>query len=423
MPRRPQRRPHLRGHVQDLVEAVISTAGNPFAQFTRLGSRPSSTKKVEKDEDIPASWKRERETPVMAPAPGPVPKKQKAYGKPFKKQLPMIKPEPSKTEASLLDLRSSVQAEKMSTKNETGSGNDAGLKETPVDDPFNIQRGPPDYAFATLPYVTDRTDSSSAWMRQHTYRMTSCYDVIVPQSNDDLNVGAGTLTAASSVADSSDGSAQKARWFDLYASMYKYYHVIACRWHLTFENQSTLPVWLHQYYGNAEDRPALATNADMMLWGDTQSHYVGPAAIAITAQGYTERFDLPTGDNVETAAASGGQVAYETSNHVQAKGPSYILQLSGEYRPGDFDREIKTDAMVENWTLTSANPLLTERLHFRIRPQADSLNTNNASNYNTLLTYRMFLRLEYLVEFKELQPGLKYPVASQPAVFSITTSS
>ena len=180
MPRRPQRRPHLRGHVQDLVEAVITTAGNPFAQFTRFGSRPSSTKKVQTDEDIPASWKRKHETPVMAPAPGPVPKKLKAQGK------PMIKPSPTKTKESLLDLRSSVNNEKaliaMSSKTETGSGNDAGLKETPVDDPFNIQRGPPDYSFATLPYVQDFTVSAPRWKTQHTYRMTSPYDCVITQS-------------------------------------------------------------------------------------------------------------------------------------------------------------------------------------------------------------------------------------------------
>ena len=37
-----------------------------------------------------------------------------------------------------------------------GSGNNLGLKETPIDDVINVSRGPPDYTFASLPYVSTR---------------------------------------------------------------------------------------------------------------------------------------------------------------------------------------------------------------------------------------------------------------------------
>lgn len=306
-----------------------------------------------------------------------------------------------------------------------GSGEAPGLKETPIDDPFNVQRGPPDYSFATLPFVEDRTVSQSAWMRQHTWRMTSPYDVPVDPTTTDTNVGAGVTNVITSLNDTLDATGGKARWFDLYASMYKYYHVIACRWHITFENQSTQPVWVHQYYGNASDRPGLASNVDMMLWNDTRSYYVGPVANAISASGYTERNELPAGENIETNPIPTGAVNYETGNHVAARGPSYILQLSGEYRTGDADREIKTDNLVENWTLTNTNPALSERLNIRVRGQQDGTNpvAGDANNYGSLLTYRMFTRVEYLVEFKELQDGLKYPVARQPAVLTIATDT
>lgn len=398
MPRRPQRRPHLRGHVGQVLEAALTTGVNPFAQFTRIITKPSSTKTVKTDEDIPASWKRKRDTPVMAPS---------------------VK----KLKAALSNLPSSTQ-DKMDGK---GSGKDQGLTETPVDDPFNVQRGPPDYSFCTLPFIQDVTVSSDRWMRQHTFRMTSPYDVVVEESGTaDYNSGTGTTNIADHFTDAADSTAVKARWFDFYASMYKYYHVIACRWHITFENQMTEPLWVHEYYGNATERPRLANNQDMLLWADTKSHYVGPVANAILVGGYAERNELPSVENDDMNANTGGTAAnYETSNHVAPRGPSNILQISGEYRPGDFDREIHTDNLVENWSLVTSNPALTERLNIRVRPHRDTVNpaAGNTSDYGRILTYRLFTRIEYLVEFKELKDGLKFPVSKQPATLTVVTES
>lgn len=398
MPRRPQRRPHLRGHAGQVLEAALTTGLNPFAQITRVITRPSFTKTVKTDEDIPASWKRKAETPTMSPV-----------TKRFKESLSI-----------------SPGSAKMAQQGEgKGSGNNGALKETPVDDPFNIQRGPPDYSFATLPFVEDRIVSANFFMRQHTFRMTSPYDTIVSTGSADLNPGSGSALASVAASDAADPSATKARWFELYASMYKYYHVIACRWHITIENQSTQPMWVHEYYGNGVERPSDASNVDMMLWRDTKSHYVGPVATAISSSGYSERNEIPAGENMETDGVAGTAVNYETSNHVVARGPSCILQLSGEYRPGDADREIRTDELVENWTLVNTNPKLPERLNIRIRNQQEGLPAvaGDALNYQTLLTYRIFSRIEYLVEFRELQDGLKYPVAKQPATFTIVTDT
>lgn len=327
-------------------------------------------------------------------------------------------PAAKRQKTSLPDLQASANMDGQ------GSGTDAGLKETPVDDPFNIQRGPPDYSFATLPYVLDQVYSANNFMRQHSFRMTSPYDALVTSTSFDLNPGAGFTNVLGVLPDAGDVTVNKSRWFDLYASMYKYYHVIACRWHVTIENQTMQPIWVHQYYGNATERPVDASNVDMMLWRDTKSYYVGPVAQAITSSGL-ERNEIPAGENFETGGVAGTTSNYETGNHVAAKGPSYILQLSGEYRPGDAEREIRTDNLVENWTLCSTNPSLPERLNIRVKGQQESLNPTggDALVYNQLITYRMFTRIEYLVEFKELNDGLKYPVARQPAVFTITTDT
>ena len=55
-----------------------------------------------------------------------------------------------------------------------GSGNAIGLKETPVDNPHNVFRGPPDYTFVSLPYAYDLLQNQgNAFANDYIFRMTS----------------------------------------------------------------------------------------------------------------------------------------------------------------------------------------------------------------------------------------------------------
>lgn len=296
-----------------------------------------------------------------------------------------------------------------------GSGNPAGLKETPVDDVTNIvQRGPSNYTFASLPFLRQSNVAAARYMDQMLYRMTSPYDCIVNTTVTDANAGAGTTNMEISNTDAADTTISKARWFDFYAGMYKYYHVVACRWHLTLENQGDAPIWVHHWYQNETDRPTGAGNLDMLAWQDTNSYYVDCQHVAIDSFGQQKNTQGVTGGNApgSTAPANGN---YDSGNHVSKQTKSSpILQLSGEYRPGDYEREIRLDVNVENWTAVSTNPLLAERLCFRVRPWSDALQKNSATSTQDALKYTYFIRLEYLVEFKELKQTLRYPVQHQP---------
>lgn len=310
-------------------------------------------------------------------------------------------------------------------RGEGGSGTNQGLTETPIDDVYEVHRGPPNYTFASLPFYFDRLCSPTRWNDQWTFRMTSPYDCSVTTSSTDSNAGAGTDTVMTTAADSGDGTAQKARWFDYYAGMYKYYHVVSCRWKIIFENMSTEPLWLYRYYSNETDLPNLGTNADMLFWQGVEAHYVNSVANAIASTGVLERNEMNQNfDNVETAGSAGTTSNYETSNHVTPYSGSNLITLSGEYRTGDFKNEIHQDALVENWTLCTANPALSERLSFRIRPQWDSQAPagGDASSRNRFFSYRYRIQLEYLVEFKELKDGLKYPLQTQPLTVTIANA-
>lgn len=397
----------LRGNREAFINALGETFVNPFAQFSRLGAKPQATKTITSTNDIPKEWKSK---PTMRS--DNKRKREGGIAESSKKRMKINSFDNSPPSTNMLAVQDN-----------NGSGNDAGLKETPVDTVGQVFRGPPNYTFASLPWYYDRRVSVTQYSDQWTFRMTSPYDCSVGASVVDQNVGAGDMDVVVNAADAADGSAQKARWFDFYAGMYKYYHVVSCRWHLTIENQSTEPLWVHQYYSNDTDRPVTASNQDMLMWPDTESHYVGEVGNNITSTGTVERNELNTNSgNAEDAASAGNNPNFETGNIITSRGRSPILQLSGQYAPGDYNREIRLDSEVENWTRTNTNPILAERLAFRVRPQWDAQNliAGSANSYERLITYRWVYRCEYLVEFKELVDGLRYPVQQQPLTVTIS---
>ena len=206
-----------------------------------------------------------------------------------------------------------------------------------------------------------------------------------------------------------------ARWYDFYSTMYNYYHVVGARWHMTIENLAQEPLWCHWMYCNDEYPPEGATNEDIQCWHDAHSHFIGSHAVMITSVGSIESNQSNSNvTNVEGAATAANNPNYETGNHVQSKGIGPILKLAGEYKPGDFRRQIHLDSEIENWTAVTANPSLPERLLFRFKPYWNAIDTNNATVYDRFMNFRYTFRIDYLVEFKELKVGLRWPVERQP---------
>lgn len=299
-----------------------------------------------------------------------------------------------------------------------GSGNQQGLKETPIDEIQWVERGPPDYTYASLPFrLNTFWNNNNSNEINLPFRMTSVYDCKVDITATDKNTGAGTTTVYEPTSDAADATFNEARWFNFYASLYKYYHVVACRYRLTVENLSNDALWVHRMYYNDTMQPSGASNQDIMLWPNVKSHYVEGIAYGINASGFPNVYDIPSGDNDEDV----GMVTtaeYANSNHVRRNGKN-IVQITGEYRPGDYRREIRLDADVENWTLCTTNPSLPERVNFRFKHDNDTYYTNSANSANRPFNFRWKIEIDYLVEFKELKDGLLYPVQRQPLTVTI----
>lgn len=301
-----------------------------------------------------------------------------------------------------------------------GSGNDAGLKETPIDDPYMVYRGPPDYTFASLPYSETRMNFLSTTSSvDHVFRMTSVYDCRVETAAADYNVGVGTQN----IYAEAETTQLKARWFDYYAGMYNYYHVIGCQYNVFIENLSGEPIWVYKMFYNDDLPNGAATNEDIQLWQGVEYKYLDRRYLAVTSGGLVETGEAGNNerhDEVMTEQAS--SVSYETGNHVGNDGVSKTV-FGGEYKAGDFRREIRLDSVVENWTAINTNPSLPEKILIRIKPVNERHNANNAGNAGDTLKYKIQVKLNYLVEFKELATALRYPVARQPITVTLSSDA
>ena len=151
----------------------------------------------------------------------------------------------SRAKLSLPDSTSAAQVA-MSTGACEGSGNAVGLKETQIDDPYIVYQGPPDFTFCSLPYMHDVVlNYTDNWMTDLIFRMTSPYDPLHDTALTDINTGAGT---ANVYTETSDSTSTPARWFNYYAGLYKYYHVVGCRYDIMVENSTNEPVFAHSMH-------------------------------------------------------------------------------------------------------------------------------------------------------------------------------
>lgn len=315
-----------------------------------------------------------------------------------------------------------------------GSGNEHGTTETKIDEvnPYKVFRGPPNYTFASLPFQYDAVvNDANTYARDHTFRMTSPYDPLNTVAGTDINTGAGVQNYRGPVADASDTVQRKANWFDYYAGLYKYYHTISCEYTVFIENQGD-PIWIYFFMINDEVPPGTASNTDMQLWNDCEYHYLNAPALAqelhgTRTAGYIQKDDDAATpmendeDAVPTAAGSNPADvdSFSTGNMVVTRGGSVSLTKYGKYQTGDYDNEVRLDADIENWTAINANPKLPEKLVIRVKPQSNVLEGNSTRQGGDETKYRLRVQINYLVEFKELDYKIRFPVVTQPVTVTL----
>lgn len=298
-------------------------------------------------------------------------------------------------------------------------------QQDPIASGWQLQPGPPDYTHCVLPFIYERQYQAQTFSdfsaMDFGIRMTSPYDPILdPGSTVDLNAGAGTQNHRPILTDSETRTDKgMTAYWDFYASTYKYYSVLGCRYRIRVENLSHEKFYVHQMFIN-NDRPnPNASNWDMLLWRGVKSRLVTPIMRFgdTTKVWNTESNDYAVEDDDMNAAGTtnaSGTVTGFARNPIG----SPMAVFAGEYRPGDYKREIKLDDDVEIWTPVSGNPTLPETLFLRVRAYDNATPPfgGDADNYQRRLTFNITVECEYLVEFKELQDIFYRPASRNPIV-------
>lgn len=223
----------------------------------------------------------------------------------------------------------------MSSADGDGSGNNLGLKETPIDDPrfYSIHRGPPDETFSSLPYFKmAKYLETASFSLDQAFRMNSPYDPDVTIASQPVP---GTTTVGTHVplVDAADSDSRAARWFRMYAGMYKYYHVVSCRYNIYIENLAAEPLYVHLMFYNEQLPPTGATNEDIMTWKGVRTQILAPRFHATAAGGYitsNETSALGTGQqNDETDGGTAGVHNYASTNNVSSRGGHVATSFNG----------------------------------------------------------------------------------------------
>lgn len=291
----------------------------------------------------------------------------------------------------------------------------------PIKMDWQIFRGPPDFTHASLPAIFVNNANVEAKIYEAGIRLTSPYQPFFNTASTDLNTDA---TGISTALELSGASPFKTQFFGFYAQLYRYYSVISCRYRITAENYGSEPIWMHVMKYNQERPPSIASNEDIYLWRGTTSHYMTPhAAWYDTSVGglggdrsatlqYNMDTDTTVGVGVDTASSRSGVSRQNNA----------VIVVSDQYNAGDFRREVALDSEISTWTTVSANPTYPENLLIRFNTDEASIGPD-IRNRNRRLQINLRMEVEYLVEFKELTPEVRYPTVRDPITFTFTQTT
>jgi hypothetical protein len=175
-------------------------------------------------------------------------------------------------------------------------------------------------------------------------------------------------------------------WYRQYfTEMYSYYTVLGCEYEITYFN------------------PRSGGRHNLV-------------AYTIETTGTTDSTRLPTDASLQDLQAF-KQVRYE---NVGSRDNSTIVPytiIKGTYKPGTAKRDVSNDGDVKLWTQTAGNATpsykeVLQLMHYVAPLSSASSETPTISGHNLQVQVRM----KYIVQFKQLKQGIKYPAATATTV-------
>ena len=295
----------------------------------------------------------------------------------------------------------------------------------PIKQDWQIFRGPPDYTHTSLPAIYVNNANLQNKMFEAGIRLTSPYQPFFATATSDINPDATGVTNVIGASGNSDFSTQ---YWNFYAQLYRYYSVISCRYRVSVENYGSEPIWLHVMKYNQEKPPMNVSNEDMKLWRGVTSHYMTPHAAFYDTTGAIGNGGVrqaTLGYNYEDTGIAGANDTTYYANLAVARKNQAVIVLSDQYNAGDFQREVALDSEISTWTSVSNNPTYPENLLLRFN--TDEASTGQSGDTSTTrgrrLQVNLRMEVEYLCEFKELTPEVRYPTKRDPITLTFSTTA
>lgn len=294
----------------------------------------------------------------------------------------------------------------------------------PIKQSWHIFRGPPDYTHTSLPAIYRNNVDVQYKFFEAGIRLTSPYQPFFATATSDINPDAVGVQNALTV---SGNSSFKTQYFGFYAQLYRYYSVISCRYRITAENYGSEPIWMHVMKYNQERPPSGASNEDIQLWRGTKSHYLTPyATFYNTAAGTGGKRNETSGYNIEDMTVSNLNDNTFVGDTPVSKQNNAVIVVSDQYNAGDFQREVALDSEISTWTTVASNPTYPENLLLRFNTDEASTGNTGDVGVGTLqrrLQLNLRMEVEYLCEFKELTPEVRYPTTRDPITLTFTSTN
>lgn len=294
----------------------------------------------------------------------------------------------------------------------------------PIKQDWQIFRGPPDYTHTSLPAIYVNNVNVQYKMFEAGIRLTSPYQPFFGTQQSDIN---SDLTGVTNVLELSGDSGFDTQYYGFYSQLYRYYSVISCRYRVTVENYGAEAIWMHIMKYNQEKPTMLASNEDMQLWRGVKSHYLTPHAAFYDIGGASGNGGIrqeTSGYNIEDTGIAGANDATYYADLAVARRNNAVIVHSDQYNAGDFRREVALDSEISTWTTVNANPSYPENLLLRFNTDEAStgLSGDTATTRGRRIQVNLRMEVEYLCEFKELTPEVRYPARRDPITltFSVT---
>lgn len=386
-----------RQHRQYLVDALGNQLVNPFAQVSRFGSRPSATRTIHKETDLPPNWRA-----------SPTPSETNLRATPTMSQRPRQVSEDD-DEMTGVFVANALRAAANDPPGETttamtvaGGTSNGIVRETPItrqisnfglEDTHTAVLTQTSYVTIAFTNTTNQTEHLEVrlntpvdWFVGPSITAPTAgsalanglYNAVFPAQAVSLNTPLSWPAILRNFPTNHPNSGERPQWRQWFEKLYQYYVVLGLEYEITMYNPST----------NANHDAVCAYYFDQFSAQNATSVHPNSATIAQMEQ-------WPDANFVRIPSNGDGDMS-----------KAYRV-IKGYHKPGRIRHNVENDEDVRTWTKVGANPSLTEIMTLKFSKAWDN-------GYPSAQPIMIRMDMRWIVQYKDLNPVFRWPSSQTP---------